>query len=242
MENMNKRNEINATIKKEEKLPKPTLADYEKREKIENQLSKGEANDELESAYLNMMNSFDWSTRIFEQDGKYGLVNSRGEILVQPFFENFMAGSLDEHKIGSWVVAMQNEKCGVLICDGTGSWLIKPEYDFIGYPNTITHVYKDGKWGVIDLSKKEFIIPLECDEVSSYNGFMFENGIATYSKNGKTGVINEDGAFTEAIFEEVECLPEEVVKVKLNGRWGFINDNNQYTQNEDDAAWNTYID
>ena len=68
MENTNKGNEINATIKKEEKLPKPTLADYEKREKIENQLSKGDANDELESAYLNMMNSFDWSTLIFEQD------------------------------------------------------------------------------------------------------------------------------------------------------------------------------
>ncbi len=229
-------------MEEQKKLPKPTPADYEKRRKMEQQIDEGNSNDDLESDYLDMLNSFDWETKTFEKDGKYGLINPLGEILVQPFFEDFMMGSRDELKNGDRVVAMLNGKWGVLVCDRKGSWLIEPEYDFIGYPNTITQVNKNGKWGIIDLSKKAFIIPLECDEVSNDQGFMFVNGIGTFDINGKTGVIRDDGTFTEAIFEEVDGFPDELVKVKLNGKWGYINEQNQFTEDEDEAYFQFLMD
>lgn len=76
--------------------------------------------------------------------------------------------------------------------------------------------FREGKkWGVLNLDKKEFLIPPECDHFDSDKGFMFRNGIGSYERGGKCGIVTHYGAFAEAIFEGAELISEEWVKVKF---------------------------
>ena len=61
------------------------------------------------------------------------------------------------------------------------------------------------------------------------DGFLFCNRIGFYKKDGKYGVIGDWGAHTEPIFEDVEMEPDGDVKVKYNGEWGFIGEDNKFT-------------
>jgi hypothetical protein len=218
-------------------LPRPSKADYEKKSAFDKAMSKGELVDYNE--YMDLFNRFDWSAEVFESNGKYGLKNAVGEIIVAPDYEDFMMLSSSDLQTGDWVVAQDKGKWGVLEVDGNGNWMIEPEYDYIGYPNPITHVRKNEKWGVLDINKNEFIIPLECDKVHADMGFMFTNGIAIYEKDGKVGVIIEDGRFTSPIFEDVD---EEngFVKVKHKGEWGYINQEGEFTTSEDEEEYWCY--
>ena len=219
------------------KLPRPTRADYEKRKKLEERDKDGWS-DEL----VDLMNAFDWTTRSFGKGKKWGLKNPLGEVILEPGYENFMMLTPSDLKTGDRVVAMKNGLWGVLLIDGPGTWLIEPEYDYIGYPNDITHVRKGNKWGVLNLDKKEFLIPLECDHIDSDKGFMFINGIGAYERDGKCGIITHYGAFTEAIFDEAELIPEEWVKVKFEGQWGYLDEELKFTLDEDEAGLHLGID
>jgi len=216
-------------------LPRPTQADYEK-------LLKLEKNDKWTDEYLDWLNRFDWSTALFKEKGKYGLKTALGEVLLPVAFEDFMMLTSQMLKKGDLVVTQQNGLWGVIIADGMGTWQVEPSYDYVGYPNTLTHVCRDGKWGVLNVKTGKFLIPLECDMVYAHSGFMFMNGVGSYEKDGKTGIIREDGSFTEAIFEDVVIDPEDLVRVKLNGQWGFIKEDGTFTTDEDDEVWVPYDD
>jgi hypothetical protein len=210
--------------------PKPTLADYEKRKEYED--SDVFFNDE----YLDFVNSIDWNCEIFEEGDFVGLKNALGEVILKPKYEAIEVFLRFETKKDNRVAAKLNEKWGVAIADGDGTWLIEPEFDFVGLPNTLMPVYKDDKWGVLNIKTKEYLIPIECDSISFDYGFMFINGLAVYRKNDKQGVINDRGEFTDAIFDEVDWA-EGSVKVLFNGEWGFIDEKNQFTLDEDEAYY-----
>ena len=211
-------------------LPRPTQADYDRLLQLEDSKSYGDT-------HMELFNSFDWSAQIFEENGKYGLKSAVGEVLLPAAFEDFMIMSGDVLRKGSRVVTQQNRKWGVIIADGTGSWMIMPEYDYIGYPNHLTPVCKDNKWGVLNIATGDYLIPLDCDMVHADRGLMFVNGIGSYEKDGKTGIIREDGAFTQAIFEDTDFDLEGPVKVMLNSDWGYINEQGNFTTNQDDDVW-----
>jgi hypothetical protein len=219
------------------KLPKPSPSDYERRAEYDRMFEKGSVSDELNSEYLELMNSFDWGADLVHDGDKVGLRTALGEILVLPVYEDFQMLTMHELKKGSRVVASQNGKWGVLICDGAGSWLIEPGFDYIGYPNNFTHVCKDGKWGVIDLSKKEYLIAPECEMVYGDSGFMFINRIGFYKKDGKYGVVGDWGAFTEPVFEDYDGEPDGSVRVKFNGEWGFVGEDNKFTSDDEEAYY-----
>ncbi len=208
-------------------LPKPTIQDFEKR----NQLA---ANSD---AYFEMISSYDWSTVAYENEGKYGLKTCVGTILCNAIYDDFITISNSELNIGDKIVATVNDKNGIILLDGIGTWLIEPEYDYIGYPNNITIMKKDDKWGVYNLKEKSFIIPLICDWVSNENGFLFCNEIGFYGVANKTGVILSNGEFTKAIFDEVDLEDSGVVKVRYQNEWGYINEAGNFTNNEDDAYY-----
>lgn len=209
---------------------KPTPADYKKREELEKKDFGGKEHNDF-------MAAFDWETELIEKDGKYGLRTALGEVIVPPVFENFMLLRPAELNNGDRVVTQHNGKWGVLIADGKGTWLVEPEYDYIGYPNNLAPVCIGEKWGVINIPANKFLIPIECDMVHVNHGFLFINGLGSYEKDGKTGIIRQDGAFTEAIFEDTDPDFEGTLRVKLNGEWGFINELGAFTTNEDDDIW-----
>jgi hypothetical protein len=216
---------------------KPTLADYQKRSEYSQILSEeNKLNTDLRDEYLNFVNAIDWSSEIFTEGDLCGLKNALGDIILKPKYEDIKVFLQFETTKGNWVAAKQNEKWGIAVVDGEGSWLIEPQFDYIGLPNKFMPVYKDEKWGVLNLETKDYLIPIECDSISIDYGFMFINGLAVYTKNNKHGVINYHGEFTDAIFDDIDWF-EGSVKVSLNGEWGFINANNQFTLDEDEAHY-----
>ena len=135
---------------------------------------------------------------------------------------------------------MYEKKWGMIRIGNENEWVMEPVYDYIGFPNSITFVQKENKYGVINLTTQEFILPLELEFVSSENGFMFCNGISTYGKDGKEGVIMDNGEFTEAIFDETG-VPEmgENFQVRIGEEWGFINEKGLFTHDEDESYYYT---
>jgi hypothetical protein len=218
-------------MENERNLPRPTEADYQKRKALEKRNESGWDDD-----YLDIMNAYDWSTEVFDSGKNWGLKNALGKVILEPLYEDFMMLSWSELEIGDRVVAQKNSKWGVLIIDGPGTWVVEPEYDYISYPNNLTALRKNNKWGVFDFSRNEFLIPLDCDSISVVTGLLFTNGVGFYQKGGKTGIITDDGRFTAPIFEEIDCAPEELVKVKFNGNWGYLDENMNFTLVEDEAC------
>lgn len=213
------------------KLPKPSQAQYAKF--IEEGLNSD----------LDFLNAYDWSTELVEQNGKYGLVNCIGEQLLTPNFENFQMMSGHDMKIGDRVVAQLNGKWGIVTLDGgAGTWVVEPEYDYIGYPNNITSFKKDNKWGVMNIATKEWILPLVCDKIYGSNGFLFVNGIGVYEIAGKSGLILENGEFTQAIYDEIDLVAEEFSKARIGELWGYIAKDGQLVQDPDEAYFYEFID
>jgi hypothetical protein len=218
-------------------IPKPTPADYEVRRHFEDRLNAESAiNEQLEMEYIDFLNSIDWESEIFTEGNYCGLKNALGEIILAPKYDDMAILRGIETSRNDYVSVKKNGKWGVAIADGEGAWIIQPEFDYIGIPNNLTHVYKDGKWGVLNLKEGNFLIPVECDSISHEHGFLFVNGLAIYTKNNKTGVITQSGQFTDAIFDDVEWW-EGAVKVLLEGQWGFIDENNQFTTDEEEACY-----
>jgi hypothetical protein len=192
---------------------------------------------------LDFLNAYDWSTVLVEQNGKYGLINCIGEQLVSPNFENFQMMSGHDMRIGERVVAQLNGKWGIITLDGgEGVWVVEPAYDYIGYPNTLTSFQKDNKWGVMNIATKEWILPLVCDKIYGANGFLFVNGIGVYEIGEKSGLILDNGEFTEAIYDEIDLVAEEFSKARIGDLWGFIAKDGQLVQDPDEAYFYEYID
>lgn len=138
---------------------------------------------------------------------------------------------------GEKVTARNDGKWGVVVADGTGTWIVEPVYDFIGYPRNLTHVRIDGKWGVLNIPEGKYLIEPVCDSVVDYDGFMFCNGIGFYRKGGKYGVVGSWGSFTEPIFDDYEGVPEGAVKMMLNGKWGYVTEEGSFTTEKDEAHY-----
>jgi len=217
-----------------EKLPRPAADDYLRRKELEKKDP---------DAWVDMMNSFDWSHELIKDGDLVGIRSALGEDLLPPIFENFKLMTNQEVNFGDRVVARHEGKWGVMIANGKGFWRIRPEFDYIGYPNDLTHVLKDGKWGVFDLVNGDYLIKPECEEIPEWNGFMFMNRIGFYKKDGKWGVVTDWGTFTKPIFEEYGGDTDDgQVEVMYQGKWGYINEKNEFTLDEDEAYYYYHLD
>lgn len=217
----------------EEQRPKPSQEQYIRFKELEKQMEPGEWNDE----WMELYDAYDWSPELIKEGEKCGLKTVLDEVILPVIYDNVKLMESTIVEKGDRVVAIQNEKWGVAIADGNGTWLVAPEYDYIGYPNDFTAVKKDDKWGVLNISNGEFLVPLECDTVFENNGFLFLNGIGSYVKDGRMGILTEDGDLTDAVFEAVDPTPSGLVKVKFEGEWGFIDEQDQFTEDMNRAAY-----
>ncbi|MGE5406610.1 MAG: WG repeat-containing protein [Methanosarcina sp.] len=228
-------------MKTEDTKRKATTADYEKREQLEKALNENWS-EEINDEHLELLESLDWDTELIHEGKKCGLKTVLNEIVLPPVFDDLRlmtgtSGKYYEVHMDQRVVAMKDGKWGVVIADGNGTWIVDPVYDYMGYPNDLTHVCKDGKWGVLNIPEKAFLIEPVCEEVADNSGFLFCNGIGFYKKDGKYGIIEEGGNFTPAIFEDYEGVPEGAVKVKYNGEWGYADQKGQFTTDHDASAY-----
>jgi hypothetical protein len=200
-------------------------------------------NGEFGNPDLVFLNSYDWSVEVFEKNGFYGLNSCIGELLLNPNFQDFPFIPFYDMNIGNIIVVKFNDKYGIIELDGAdGVWIIEPEYDYIGFPGGITSFIKNGKWGVMDVSTKEWILPLNCDFVYEHQGCIFINCIGKYEIGGKLGIILENGEITDAIFDEVDLFNEDYSKARIGDLWGYVDKDGQLVQDPKEAYFYALIE
>ena len=212
----------------QEKYPRPSQTEWEKYWEFVN-------NDDIFSEeFLMLCETYDWSPEYAIKDGKYGVRTANGEIVLQPDYDDLYL--YDLLLKDSLVTVKKNGKWGIVKADGIGTWVVEPQFDDIGFPLPLTLVKSNDRWGVYDIEKKEYFIPPECEDFNDYlMGRVFANEVALCYKDGKYGVATSYGIYTGAIFEEVNRNEDGLVEVKLNGTWGWINEDGLFTTDEDEA-------
>lgn len=106
--------------------------------------------------------------------------------------------------------------------DITGKEIVKPQYEATTlFTGGCAGVMKDGKWGVID-TKGATIVDNTFDDIN-----MLSNGYFTLSRNKKWALFNKEKQVTDFIYEETLVLSDDMLPVKKNGSWGFINTQGQ---------------
>lgn len=183
----------------------------------------------------------------FYKNGKYGLKDSKGIVIVEPKY--------NECKVDGEVIRVEINLDWGLIDGKTGKEIIPPKYltmnEFSeglawvqldrkgGYINTtgkvvipivfdaygigndfyegMAIVAKNGKFGVIDPTDKE-LISFKYQTIGS-----FANGFATVQLEDKFGIVNKSGKeIVSAKYDDVQRFEDGFARVSLAGKWGTI--------------------
>ncbi|MBQ3414070.1 MAG: WG repeat-containing protein [Clostridia bacterium] len=160
-----------------------------------------------------------------QKDGKYGLINLDGKVLLEPQYEDIAA--LDGVK--NSLKIKKDGKIG--IADKDGKIIIEPKY------LDITNLGKDNKSGFIvkDQNEKYGVIDYSANKVleSKYNSVEKISGDNLYvvKEDGKTKVIKQDGTdyITEG-FDKIKTIlssAKDGVIFSKDGKYGVMKENNE---------------
>lgn len=164
---------------------------------------------------------------VIKQNDKYGLINSKGKIIVKPHFDDILG-----KREGFYVVKLDSV-WGYM--DRKGKVIIKPQYRDADFFNEgfacVGNVNK--KYGFIN-TKGDTVIDFKYDD--SFGGF--SNGLADVSINGSCGYINKKGEIVIPLiyktcypflcyFAVVWTFDGEQILVNKNGKT-FVYDEKKY--------------
>jgi hypothetical protein len=153
-----------------------------------------------------------------QQDRKWGFINSKGNVVIQPQFERAFFFSE-----GLAAVCIENDKCGYI--DETGKFVINPQFRAaLRFAEGLAAVEVEGKIGYIDKTGKLVINP-QFDAVHS-DGFglhTFSEGLARVKVGDKFGFIDKTGKIViNPQFEDASPFFEELAAVEIGGKYGFV--------------------
>lgn len=172
------------------------------------------------------------------KDGKYGVISKKGEILIEPIYDNIKIPNPEkdvficekENK-----TTILNERCEEILnqFEEVSAISINGTISSLPYEKRVLKYKQDGKYGLIDYNGK-VIIKAIYEEVE---GLENKESELLVKKNGKYGVINDRG--TKLIKEEYDSVTAdgyytEKNKYALSGyiisnkttngyRYGYIN-------------------
>ena len=180
---------------------------------------------------------YDLYTKVFEENGKMGVKDAAGQILVPAEFDEVGYTFMDHFKPHA-VPVLRDGKFALVAQDGKGTMLSGFEYDEIHYTSECCYILiKDGKKGMA-LSSGTVVIPAQMDQV--YTPF---NGLASFEKDGKSGFsMVYEGITTEAIYDDCDIEGDTYLEVVKDGVKGFIDSNGAFTTEEDEAYFGTFCD
>lgn len=147
-------------------------------------------------------------------DGKKGRLDSKGNEIIEPIYDE-----IEDVKNGLFIVS-KNEKYGLM--DNEGKEFLPIEYQNISNKVDYLRLKKDNKFGILDLKSKKIVADLKYQKMYAYN-----RDILIVQLNGKYGLISEETyeEILEPIYDEIgEYDHTSQAKIKLNGKWGLLND------------------
>lgn len=147
-------------------------------------------------------------------DGKYGLINAKGELVLKPTYERiqYIGGS-------PYREIVKKGKFGRLDTDGT--MLIPAEYDAIHPLDPDAYLlFKGGKNGLFVLGSRK-IIPATFDKIQPK-----DNVINLYPviKDRKTGLLSlTDGLVVAVEYDEILVVNAQIIHVRKGKSWQMVN-------------------
>lgn len=133
-----------------------------------------------------MAGTFNDGLAAVKQNGKWGIINEKGELEVNPEFDEIVldnCGYFNKQKV---IIACKDGKYGFY----DDSFKSKNDFtaDKMGIPTKdgLIAFCQNNKWGYVDEDGKVIIEP------TYENALSFSNGLAAISQNGKWGFIDKD--------------------------------------------------
>ena len=179
------------------------------------------------------------------EDNKYGVINSKGENVIEPSYQElitipnknkdvFLCVYDVDYTNNTYKTKALNSKNEEIYSQYENIEAIE-NYDTnnnVSYNSNVLKVQKNNKYGLINLEGKE-ILPCEYDEISAIIGN--ENSIKV-SKDGKVGVVDNNGK------KVIDIKYKNIEKLSDDYKNGYIveNDNNLY--GTVDCANNTILE
>ncbi len=152
---------------------------------------------------------------LIQNEGKVGLCNSEGSIIIDPNYKSIIAIA-EDYKNG-YIVVDQDNKFGVI--DINKSIILQPKYQDIlpVYGNGKYVVKQEGSYKIID--KDENVLLADgFDTIEQINGDKL-----IIQKNGKFGVINlQKDEIIKANYDEIKYISDDYYIAKQNGKYGII--------------------
>lgn len=166
-----------------------------------------------------------------DENSKFGFVDSNGEVVIEPIFEN--AGNFSQGK----AAVLLSDRVGFI--DSTGKIVIPCKYDWTnGFSKGYAMVKLNSKFGFIDLQGNE-ITPIRFDYAFHFNhGYSIVNQggskIGGKFSGGKFGVIDTTGKFVvKPIYEFIHAFrpiffrgKEQLIAEVVRGSRVIIEDDN----------------
>jgi hypothetical protein len=170
-------------------------------------------------AIYDRISDFKMSLAWIYKDKKIGLINKKGEVLLQPTYDeakNFSG------KPGHYLALVKlNNKFGMI--DMKGHEEIPLKYDSLQsfFAEGMAYAKLNGKWGFID-SLYKVSIPFQYEAIDTWQGFY--GGVIAVKSGGKWGAINKKGAMVVP-FKYTSAISNmgDLVTVTLDGKYGFYN-------------------
>ncbi|MFN2453490.1 MAG: WG repeat-containing protein [Pyrinomonadaceae bacterium] len=150
------------------------------------------------------------------QNQKWGYINRKGEIVIQPQFTQALFFSE-----GLAVACIEYDKCGYI--DGTGKFAINPQFQrALRFSDGLAAVIVEDRVGYIDKTGKLAINP-QFPSDSDFRLCTFSNDLARIKVGEKVGFIDKTGKIViNPQFEDASPFFDELAVAEIGSKYGFV--------------------
>lgn len=182
-------------------------------------------------------NEYDIFTKVFTENGKMGVKDAAGEVLVPALYDEVGCTFADYCK-GFAVPVALNDKMALVSQDGKGTLKTGFDYDHIVFDDSYYVLVKEGKTGLAT-GGGSIIIPAEMDKM-----YTPINDLVAFEKDGKFGfAMIGYNLITEPEYDSYDIETEwEYLQVVKDGVTGYIDERGCFTTDEDERFFNAACD
>ncbi len=197
-----------------------TYEEFEKRMNSLDPVDNKREWDETAKAGNDFVDSHDWFTIVIEKNGKEGVKDLDGTVLVPPIFDkvSYLYNRIDV-KATMPIIVINNDKHGLVRTDGTGDMLLPCEHENIYLNETLSffHVIDNGKTMFVSTRGKQ-LTPQTMDKVYGSNG-----SIVVVQTGDKLGLFDIScSLFIEPTYDNIEVEFEEPIIAYKDGVAGYL--------------------